>query len=100
MSQLHGFPTRRKTLRETTNTDTSSNELESSKETIANLQHKIIILETTANSVEHYNRRNNIEITGIPENIGDKNLEHSVIEVIKAADIQIFNNDIEDCHRI
>ena len=44
------------------------------KETIANLQHKVIILETVMNSVEHYDRRNNIEITGISDNIEDKNL--------------------------
>ena len=50
--------------------------------------------------MEQYNRRNNVEITGIPDNIEDKNLEHSVIEVFKAADIQISHNDIEDCHRI
>ena len=70
------------------------------KETIANLQHKVIILETATNSVEQYDRRNNIEITGIPDDIEDKNLEHSVIEIFIAADIQIFHNDIEDCHRI
>ena len=70
------------------------------KKTIANLQHKVIILETATNSVEQYDRRNNIEITGIPDNIEDKNLEHSVIEVFKAGDIQISHNDIEDCHRI
>ena len=51
------------------------------KETIANLQHKAIILETATNSVEQYDRRNNIEITEIPDNIGEKHLEHSVIEV-------------------
>ena len=70
------------------------------KETIANLQHKVIILETATNSVEPYDRRNNIEITGIPDDIEDKNLEHSVIEIFKAADIQISHNDVEDCHRI
>ena len=70
------------------------------KETIANLQHKVIILETATNSLEQYDRRNNIEITGIPDNIEDKNLACSVIEVFKAANIQISLNDIEDCHRI
>ena len=70
------------------------------KETIANLQHKVMILETAKNSVEQYDRRNNIEITGISDNIKDKNLEHSVNEVFKAADIQNFHNDIEDCHHI
>ena len=70
------------------------------KETIANLQHKVIILETATNSVKQYDRRNNIEITGISDDIEDKNLEHSVIEIFKAADIQISHNDVEDCHRI
>ena len=50
--------------------------------------------------MEQYDRRNNIEITGILDNIEDNNLEHSVIEVFKATDIQISHNDIEDCHRI
>ena len=50
--------------------------------------------------MEQYDRRNSIEITGIPDNIEDKNLEHSVIEIFKAADIQISHNDVEDCHRI
>ena len=49
------------------------------KQTIANLQHKVIILETATNSVEQYDRRNNIEINGIPDNVEDKSLEHSVI---------------------
>ena len=56
------------------------------KEAVANLQHKVITLET--NLVEQYDQRNNIEIAGIPDNIKNKNLEHSVIEVFKAANIQ------------
>ena len=70
------------------------------KETIANLQHKVIILKTATNSVEQYDRRNNIEITGIPDDIEDKSLQHSVIEIFKAADIQISHNDVEDSHHI
>ena len=50
--------------------------------------------------MEQYDRRNNIEITGAPDNIEDKNLEHSVIKIFKAADIQISHNDVEDCYRI
>ena len=50
--------------------------------------------------MEQYDRRNNIEITEIPGNIEDKNLEHSVIEIFKAVDIQTSDNDIKDCHRI
>ena len=54
------------------------------KETIANLQHKVIILETATNYVEQYDQRNNIEITGILDIIGHKNLEPSISEVFKA----------------
>ena len=42
------------------------------KQTMANFKHKIIILETPTNSVEQYDRRNNIEITAIPDNIRDE----------------------------
>ena len=59
------------------------------RETIPSLQHKVIILETAKNSVEQYDRRNDIEITGISDNIGDKNLEYFVIGVFKNADIEI-----------
>ena len=53
-----------------------------------------------ANSVEQYDRGKYIEITGIPDNIVDKNFEHSFIEVYKVANTQISHNDIEDCHCI
>ena len=59
------------------------------RETIPSSQHKVIILETAKNSVEQYDRRNDIEITGISDNIGDKNLEYSVTGVFKNADIEI-----------
>ena len=62
------------------------------KETIANLQHKVIIVETATNSVEQYDRRNNIEVTGIADNIKGKNLDHSVIEVFKK--LPTFHNNI------
>ena len=50
--------------------------------------------------MEQHDRGNDIEIAGIPDDIEDKNLKHSVIEIFKAADIQISHNDVEDCHRI
>ena len=59
------------------------------RETTPSLQHKVIILETAKNSAEQYHRRNDIEITGISDNIGDKNLEYFVIGVFKNADIEI-----------
>ena len=70
------------------------------KKAIANLQHKVIPQKTATNSVEQYDQRNNIEITGIPDNVGDRNLENSVIHLFKAADVQIFHNDIVNCYGI
>ena len=39
------------------------------------LENKVLTLESDHNSLEQYGRRNNIEITGIPDNVPDQNLE-------------------------
>ena len=61
----------------------------SGKGNYSKLTTQSLILETAKNSVEQYDRRNDIEITGISDNIGDKNLEYFVIGVFKNADIEI-----------
>ena len=43
------------------------------------------------NSLEQYGRRNNLEITGIPDDVDGQNLEEKVIE---------FLDKIEACHRM
>ena len=50
--------------------------------------------------MEQYDQKNNIEITGILDNIQGKHLELSVIVVNKAANIQISHNNIENCNHI
>ena len=50
--------------------------------------------------LQQYTRRNNIEISGLPETIEDKSLEDTVIKIAKAVDIPIGKNDIEACHRL
>ena len=50
--------------------------------------------------LQQYTRRNNIEISGLPETIEDKSLEDTVIKIAKAVDIHIGENDIEACHRL
>ena len=37
------------------------------------LENKVFTLESELNSLEQYGRRNNIEITGIPDNVPDQN---------------------------
>ena len=49
---------------------------------------------------EQYNRRNNVEISGIPNDVLDNDLEEKVIEICKDSDIVITSSDIEGCHRL
>ena len=62
-------------------------------------------LEREQNRSLQYNRRNNIEISGIPANIPTNDLEKEVIKLYQAADITVHgqklaHRDIEACHRI
>ena len=49
---------------------------------------------------EQYNRRNNVEISGIPHEILDNNLEDKVIEICKDAGIEIGHMNIEGCYQL
>ena len=62
------------------------------------LEKKLTEVEISRNKLEQYTRRNNIEIQGIPPQIPDEKLEEKVIEVFGAMNIEITNNDVEDCH--
>ena len=48
--------------------------------------------------VGQYSSRNNVEISGIPHEILDNNLEDKVIDICKDAGIEIGHMDIEGCH--
>ena len=52
-----------------------------------NLQNRIINLEKQQSKLEHYNRRNNIEITGISNEVSNKNLEETVIGICKIPEL-------------
>ena len=60
-----------------------------------NLQNRIINLEKQQN-----NRRNNVEISGISNEISDQNLKETVIRICKDSGIDVSGLDIEGCHRI
>ena len=51
-------------------------------------------MESSINQVKQYGRRNNIIISGIPEDISDNDLES------KDVDVDINSSDIQACHRI
>ena len=52
-----------------------------------------------------YSRRTNVELSGIPKNIPQKDLESEVIKVFDAAEVKVHGRsleemDIQACHRV
>ena len=77
-----------------------TNELLIVKNVNSNLEKGIATLEKLQAKTEQYSRRNNAEISGIPNDILDNDLEKKVIEICKDSDIVITSSDIEGCHRL
>ena len=57
-------------------------------------------MESSINQVKQYCRRNNIVISGIPDDISDNDLESTVSDIMKDVDVDINSSDIEAGHRI
>ena len=57
-------------------------------------------LEISKNLLEQHGKRNNLWITGIPDDESDKNLEEKVIQVLSEIQVNISSSDIEACHRM
>ena len=49
---------------------------------------------------EQYGRHNNVEISGISNQIPDQDLEENIIKICKDSDINISTMDIEGFHRL
>ena len=62
------------------------------------LEKRAAELEKRQAKADQYSRRNNFEISGIPHEILDNNLEDKVIDICKDAGIEIGHMDIEGCH--
>ena len=63
------------------------------------LENRIVNLEKQLSKNEQYGRRNNVEISGISNQIPDQDLEENV-KIWKDSDINISPIDIEGCHRL
>ena len=79
-----------------------SNEILSSQfifvKKVNNLLKKCVIeLEKSQAKSKQYSRRNNVEISRVPQEILN-NLEDKVIQIYKDAGIEIGHMDIEGCH--
>ena len=57
-------------------------------------------LEKQQAKMEQYSRRNNVEISGISNEVSDKNLEKKVIDICKESGIDLNPCDKEACHRL
>ena len=67
---------------------------------VSYLNKRIVSLEFNHNMLEQYGRRNNIEITGIPDTVQDIELENKVIEIFDAIGVEANSADFKDCHRV
>ena len=71
----------------------------------SDIEERVVELERSHALYLQYNRRNSVEISGIPEEIEQKDLESHVINVFKEAKVKVHgkeldNFDMEACHRI
>ena len=55
---------------------------------VSYLNKRIVSLEFNHNMLEQYGRRNNIEITGIPDTVQDNELESKVTEIFDAIGVE------------
>ena len=67
---------------------------------VNSLENKVMSLEINENHLEQYGRRNNLEITEIPDDVSDENLKEKVIHVLSEIQVKVSGSDIEACHRI
>ena len=66
----------------------------------SNLEKHITTLEKLQVKAEQYNRRNNVEISGILSDIFDNDLEEKVFKICKDSNIVITSSDREGCHHL
>ena len=66
---------------------------------VNNFENKVMSPEINDNYLEEYGR-NNLEITGIPDEVTDENLEEKVIHVLSEFRVNVSSSEIEACHRI
>ena len=63
------------------------------------LENRIIDLEKQLSKNDQYGRRNNVETSGISNQIPDQDVEENIIKICKDSLINISRMDIEGCQR-
>ena len=69
-----------------------------SKSVNSNLCKKITTMERQCWANNQYSRRECLEISGIPENIENKDLENLIFKIFEKIDISVDPENVEDCH--
>lgn len=64
------------------------------------VQEDLVEVERHSHNLDQYTRRNNIEISGIPNSVKDKDLEGKCIDIFSSVDIDVKPEEIEACHRL
>ena len=64
------------------------------------LENRIVNLEKQLSKNEQYGCRNNVEVSGISNDISDQDLEDNIVKICKDLDINISSKDIEGCHSL
>ena len=77
-----------------------TSELVITKNVNSRLEERIINLEKNQAKGEQYSRRNNVELSGIPNSICDEDFENTVINISKESGIDVDTRDIEGCHQL
>ena len=58
------------------------------------------VYSTPVTKSEQYSRRNNVELSNIPNDIPDNQLENKVIQICCESGIEVDHNDIDGCPRL
>ena len=82
--------------------DERINTLEDAQNTIEKQANRIVQLEKDLYNGLQHNRKWNVEIDGIPKEVGDEipNLEEAVVKICGAIGVNVDQKDIEACHRL
>ena len=64
------------------------------------IQNKLKLLELELDKFQQYNRRESIEISGLPENIPQSELENTMINIFRRIGVTLDSYQIAACHRL
>ena len=71
-----------------------------SKNVNEKLHARVIKLEREVYVSQQYSRRECLELTGVPENVANDDLEGKVCEILNKIGVNVDPNDFEACHRL